>query len=307
MRLDFVDLRLFVTLTETGSLSRTAEAMSMALSAVSQRLRKMEVLYGTTLLRRHSRGITPTPAGDTLLFHARRLLAAQERLDGEMGEISHGIRREIRLCCNTVANTVFLPDVLGPFLAADPDIDIRLSERPSREIARAIEQDDADIGILDGSIVADHLTLLPFARDRLVVVTALGHPLATTSAIDFAHTLAHPFVGLSHSSAIQLFLEDMAHLQGRPLRLRVRSPNIQSQASLVGAGAGLAIMPARIARRYAPLHALHVIELRDSWASRELKLCVRDPAALPAHGRRLLDALLAAGHDKHAVSGSNKE
>ncbi|WP_028534186.1 LysR family transcriptional regulator [Paludibacterium yongneupense] len=294
MRLDFVDLRLFALLAETGSLSETALQLPMALSAASQRLKKMEELYAVRLVERHSRGVVLTPAGEVLLFHARGVLEASARLNGEMGDISRGLTREIRLLANTVASTVFLPDVLGRFLAREPDIDIRLLERPSREIVSAIEEGEADIGILDSALGVERLSLFPFARDRLVLVTPLDHELSHSLRIGFAQTLDYPFVGLSEYSAIQLFLEDMARLKGKALRHRVHTNNYQSLAGLVGSGAGLAILPSRIARRYAPLNALHVIELEDAWAIRDLKICVRDAASLPAHGRRLLDALLSA-------------
>jgi DNA-binding transcriptional LysR family regulator len=294
MRLDLVDLRLFVLLAETGSLSETALKVPMALSAVSHRLKKMEEMYGVRLVERHSRGIRLTSEGDVLLYHARSVLQACDRLTGEMGEISRGLKREIRLLANTVASTVFLPAVLGRFLAHEPDIDIRLVERPSRDIIKAIEDGEADIGIVDGALGVERMQMLPFARDRLVLVTPIGHELSRLSHVAFAQTLDHPYVGLSEYSALQQFLEEMARLKGKSLRHRVHTNNYQSLASLVASGAGLGILPSRIAQRYAPLNALHIIEFDDPWAIRDLKICVRDAASLPAHSRRLLDALLGA-------------
>ena len=306
MRLDFVDLRLFMLLAETGSLSETALDLPMALSAVSQRLKKMEELYGVKLVERHSRGIRLTGAGDVLLYHARCVMQACDRLNGEMGEISRGLTREIRLLANTVASTVFLPGVLGRFLAHEPDIDIRLEERPSRDIIKAIEDGEADIGIIDGALGVERMQMLPFARDRLVLVTPQGHDLGGATSLWFAQTLDYPYVGLSEYSALQQFLEEMARLKGKSLRHRVHTNNYQSLSSLVASGAGLAILPSRIAQHYAPLNALHVIELLDPWAIRDLKICVRDVAGLPAHSRRLLDALLGAYEGEPDMNGAGR-
>jgi DNA-binding transcriptional LysR family regulator len=294
VRLDFVDLRLFVLLAETGSLSEAALQLPTALSAASQRLKKMEELYGVRLVERHSRGIRLSSAGEVLLYHARGVLQACDRLTGEMGEISRGLTREIRLLANTVASTVFLPEVLGRFLAHEPDIDIQLLERPSRDIIKGIEDGEADIGIVDGAIGGERMSMMPFARDRLVLVTPHGHELNHASHLSFAETLDHPYVGLSEFSALQLFLDEMARMKGKALRHRVHTNNFQSLASLVASGAGLAILPSRIAHHYAPLNALQIIELDDPWAIRDLNICVRDVASLPAHSRRLLDALLSA-------------
>ncbi|MBI3145154.1 MAG: LysR family transcriptional regulator [Pseudogulbenkiania sp.] len=299
MRLDFVDLKLFTALAETGNLTEATERFPMALSAASQRLKKREGMYGVQLVERHSRGIALTHAGEVLLHHARRLLLGTEQLNGDMGLLSRGLRREIRLMANTIASNEFLPDVLGRFLAAEPELDIVLSERPSRDIVTAIEDGEADIGILDGSLGVERLTLLPFARDRLVAICGLHHPLGTATSVPFSSLLDHAFIGLTEASAMQHFVESMARRKGKTLRLRLRVSSFAAVATLVGRGAGLAILPARAARALAASHALNVVELSDPWAIRELRICVKDLDALPAQARLLLDALLAAYGGDH--------
>ncbi|MGL6069743.1 LysR substrate-binding domain-containing protein [Craterilacuibacter sp.] len=293
MRLDLVDLQFFILLAESNSLSRAAERFPMALSAASQRLKKMESIYGVRLVERHSRGISLSPAGEVLLFHARSLLQATEKMNGDMGEMSLGLPRSIRISGNTMACSVFLPDKLGRFLASEPDVDLQLSEHPSREIVGQIEQGAIDIGILDGSMAAAKLTQLPFARDRLVIIAAGRHPLASRCECQFTEVLDQPFVGLPHNSAMQCFMQDMARLKGHSLRIRVRAPNFQALASLVAEGCGLGILPAQSARQLAPLYGLGIIKLSDNWAERELKIAFRDWQALPAHARRLVEALLS--------------
>ncbi|BAK77663.1 transcriptional regulator, LysR family [Pseudogulbenkiania sp. NH8B] len=300
MRLDFIDLKLFTALAESGSLTEAAERFPMALSAASQRLKKLEDLYGVQLVERHSRGIALTHAGDVLLHHARRLLLGSEQLNGDMGRLSQGVRREIRLMANSVASNEFLPDLLGRFLAAQPELDVVLAERPSRDIVTAIEDGEADIGILDGSLGVERLPLLPFARDRLVVICGPAHPLHGTASVAFATLLDHAFVGLTETSAMQGFVESMARRKGKALRLRLRVSSFAAVATLVGRNAGLAILPARSARSLAQSHALHVVELTDPWAIRELQLCVKDIDSLPAQARLLLDALLSADHGEPA-------
>ncbi|RQW29685.1 LysR family transcriptional regulator [Rhodobacteraceae bacterium CH30] len=292
MRLDLVDLRFFLLLAESGSLSTTALRFPMALSAASQRLKKLETLYGLTLVERHSRGITLSAAGELLLAHARKLIQATDKLEDELVELGQGKCRALRICGNTMACHVFLPERLGDVLAHEPEIDLLLSEAPSHEIIGQLEQGSIDIGILDGSMGINQLSTLPFARDRLVLVCAASHTLAGRTSLKFAEALDQPFVGLSESSAMQRFLQDMARLKGSTLRIRVRMPNFQTLANMVGQGCGLGILPAKSAQQLAVLHGLRIIRLEDHWAERELKICFTDWQELPAHGQKLVKALL---------------
>jgi DNA-binding transcriptional LysR family regulator len=72
-RVDFVTLRLFRAVAESGSISKGAEACNLALSAASRRLTDFEATTGARLLERSPRGVTLTPAGHVAMQHAVRL------------------------------------------------------------------------------------------------------------------------------------------------------------------------------------------------------------------------------------------
>lgn len=62
MRLDLADLRLFIAIVDTGSITGGAANAHLALASASERLRKMEAEIGVPLLHRHARGVTMTEA-----------------------------------------------------------------------------------------------------------------------------------------------------------------------------------------------------------------------------------------------------
>ncbi len=84
MRFDLSDLRLFLSVVEAGSITHGAERMHLAIAAASTRIRNMEAALGTALLHRRRQGVQPTPAGRTLVHHARILLQQSERMHGEL-------------------------------------------------------------------------------------------------------------------------------------------------------------------------------------------------------------------------------
>ena len=87
MQFDLTDLSLFRHVVEAGSITRGAERAHLALAAASTRIRNMEKSLGAPLLRGRQ-GVAPTPAGRTLLQHARALLAQVERLREDLAAYS---------------------------------------------------------------------------------------------------------------------------------------------------------------------------------------------------------------------------
>lgn len=288
MRFDLTDLRLLLAIGDAGSLSRAAADFPIALSAASSRLRKLEHRLGLTLFLRHADGMTPTPAGRIALDQARRVIAKAGHLNQALDALAGRSRVRVRLAANTVANSTFLPQALGPFLADYPEVDLHIDECLSADILRALLAGEVDIGVLDGNLPLDGIVSLPFRHDRLVLLTPPDHPLAARGHCLFRETLSYPFVGMPTERAMQGFIEEMAVLLGTPLTMRVRAPSFSAIAQLVAQGAGLAVLPEAAARRHNKSLPAVIVALDDPWATRELRLCVRNLDALSAQARQLV-------------------
>ena len=294
MSFDLVDLRLFLHVVEAGSITRGAERVHLALAAASTRIRNMEAVLGTPLLHRERQGVQPTPAGRTLLRHARLMLQQAERMRGELGEYAQGLRGQVRLLSNTNALMEFLPEPLSLFLAAHPQVNIDLEEKLSDEIVAAIADGTADIGIVAGTVAVAGLEVFPFRVDRFVLVVAPGHALAKLDRIAFADVLDHDFIGLERTSALQRFLSEKADRIGRRIKLRVQLRSFDAICRLVSCNVGIGVVPETTAERSTSAMALHRIDLADDWALRELRIVVRREADLPLYARDLVRHLAAA-------------
>ncbi|HEY0200098.1 MAG TPA: LysR family transcriptional regulator, partial [Burkholderiaceae bacterium] len=146
-RIDLTSLQLFVAVCELGSIGRAAEREFIAASAVSKRLAELEVAVDTPLLYRHSRGVTLTPAGESLLHHARTLLFGLEKMQGELSEYADGVRGHVRIHANISAIVEFLPEDLGAFARQHPQVKIDLEEHLSPDVLAAVHEGAADLGI----------------------------------------------------------------------------------------------------------------------------------------------------------------
>ena len=293
MKFDLTDLRLFCDIVDAGSITAGAEKSALALAAASTRVRGMEQSLGAALLVRSRQGVTPTPAGLTLLRHARTMLAQGARLREDLGAFADGASGEVRLLANTNALTEFLPEALSLFLADHPHVSVDLEERLSDEIVGLVAEGAADIGIVAGTVDVGALATYPFRSDRFVVVTAADHPLAGRPSVGFAQVLDYDFVGLDRTSSLQRFLGTKAAREGRPLRLRVQLRSFDAVCRLVECGVGVGVVPATTAARAARTMRLGVAHLSDDWAIRDLTIVVRAEVELRPYAKALVESLRA--------------
>jgi DNA-binding transcriptional LysR family regulator len=294
--LDLVTLRVFKAAVEERSLARAAEREHLALSALSRRIADMEARLGTTLLRRHDRGVEPTAAGEVLLRHLGPLFDLLDRAFADVEAFAAGARGHVRLHANISAVSGFLPTALTGFLAANPGIEVSLEERFTADILHAVRTGAADLGLGSGTVrgAPPELQLIPWREDRLVAVLPADHPLAAHSGpVRFAELAAEPFVGLSPGSALQQLYRREAEALGLRLRERISVASFDGARRMVEAGLGMAILPDSGAEPRATKTGIVVRPLDEPWAARPLTLCVRrDPETLPAAARLLAAHLL---------------
>lgn len=293
MRFDLTDLRLFLNIAETGSITAGAGRSYLALASASARIQGMEQALGVALLTRERRGVHPTPAGQALVNHARLILDQVERMRGELGEYAKGLKGQVRLLANTSSLSEFLPDALSDFLAGHPNVNVDLEELPSADIVAAIRDGHGDIGIVADSVDMAGLETFPFRLDQLVLVVARDRNLGITGKVAFGELLDQEFIGLAEGSALQSWLDGHAARAGRRLKFRVRLKSFISICRLVERDVGISIIPATAAKRYLPSMAIRIVELADPWALRRLTICVRRFGDLATHAQQLVRHLEA--------------
>jgi DNA-binding transcriptional LysR family regulator len=296
MRFDLVDLQLFLHVVEAGSITGGATRAHLSLASASERIHGMEDALGVPLLLRGRRGVTPTQAGEALVRHARLVFQQLQRMRAELGDHAQGLKGTVRLMCNTAALSEYLPDALTGFLARHPHVDIDLAERPSHEVAKAVRDGAADLGILSDAVDLSQLESYPFRLDRLVAVATpeLAHLLSPDGRpVDFVRLLDFDHVGLAGDSALFNYLELQARRLGRSLHARVRVRSFDAICRMVEGGVGIAIVPEPAARRCAQTMAIAAMALVDGWALRQLAVCVKRFDDLPRHAQQLVDALRA--------------
>ncbi|MDB5962969.1 MAG: LysR family transcriptional regulator [Massilia sp.] len=294
MLFDLTDLRLFIFVAELKSLTRAAERMHLSLAAASNRMKELESRFGMRLLYRENKGVLLSPAGEMLLAHAQQFMQQLELLKGDMQQYNNGIKGHIRIFANTTAVTEFMPQVLGKFLTAHPHVNVSLEERLNHDIVRGVQEGTADIGVAAGAVQGQGLEIINFSTDRLVLATAIDHPLAKSGNVSFAETLAYPHIGLHEGSTLQHFLNRLVSDSGENLNLRIQVRGFEAMCRMVEADVGVAILPQSSASRHSQSMKLAVLELSEPWAVRERSVITQKLERLPAYARELVELIRAS-------------
>jgi DNA-binding transcriptional LysR family regulator len=290
-RLDLTTLQLFLAVFEEGTLTRAAEREAIAVSAASKRLLELEQAVGAALFERKARGMALTPAGETLLHHARRVLRDVENIGIELAGHASGVRGYVRMMANLSAIVEFLPEDLRAFSSVHEQIKIDLEERPSGGIVEGVADSLVDLGICSGDADTRGLETAHYRHDRLALVMPGDHPLAKRASIAFAQTLDFDHIGLHSASSINQRTHLAARQAGRALRLRIHVPGFDAVCRMVQAGMGVGVLPMQVFEAMGRQLGLAAVALDDDWAARSLVIVVRDSDALSPVSRLLFDHL----------------
>jgi len=290
-RLDLTTLQLFLAVFEEGTLTRAAEREAIAVSAASKRLLELEQAVGAVLFERKARGMQLTPAGETLLHHARRVLRDVENIGIELAEHASGVRGYVRMMANLSAIVEFLPEDLRAFSSVHDQIKIDLGERPSGGIVEGVADSLVDLGICSGDADTRGLESAHYRHDRLALVMPGDHPLVQRASVAFAETLDFDHIGLHSASSINMRTHLAARQAGRALRLRIHVPGFDAVCRMVQAGMGVGVLPLQVFEAMGRQLGLAAVPLDDEWAARSLVIVVRDSDALSPVSRLLFEHL----------------
>ncbi|MEP7295814.1 MAG: LysR substrate-binding domain-containing protein, partial [Burkholderiales bacterium] len=165
----------------------------------------------------------------------------------------------------------------------------------SHDIVRSVSEGKIDIGIgiVSGFERTEALEVIPYRRDRLVLVVPPQHPMAQVPEVSFADTLAFDHIGLAEGSALRAFLQRICDELHRTLQLRIEVSNFEAACRMVAAGVGVGVMPESAARRHALAMPIVIVPLQDAWSLRAMHVCVRSLAALPGFAQDLVALLVA--------------
>lgn len=236
-------LRVFVTVVETGSFSAASRHLNRAQSAVTYAVQKLEEQVGGDLFDRTAYRPSLSDGGRILLPQARRILEDVVRFRASARQITRGLEAEVRLLISSAVPMTLLTPALADFHDAFPSVQLRLTVQQfsmaSGRDAPGIKAGEGDIRILYDMMLPDLLERFPIATIKLVAVAAAAHPLAQAEV---------PLEEIDLQDKLQIVLsevrEAVAGEDRRVVALNVwRVTDPAAQYGLIAAGVGWGSLP----------------------------------------------------------------
>lgn len=288
MRFELTDLRVFVAIADAKSVTAGASEVHLTAPSASYRLKNLEQAMGVPLFRRTQKGMSLTPAGETVLRYARSILGNVQSLQSAMSRHTERVEGHIRLFAHA-GSLNRLSAVLARYLVAFPNVSVDVEERLSDDVVKAVRDGFADIGLVAGPLQIDDLEAVSYGRDELVVVIPPRHPLGLHESIRLQTALDHDWVGNGRKSMIYLYLEQMAARVGIAPRVRVHVHSSAAVLQCVQEGVGIAMLHRSYVRPAVEQGLVETVELDEDWAPRELRAVVRRLEELPSFARELVN------------------
>ena len=172
-------VQVLLQLAELGSVQRTADAIGMTQSSVTQSLAYVERLLEMPLFHRHPKGVRPTPACLDLLAVAHQIMAGLATGAEAMAARHNAGQGMVRLYASGAAIHGLLIPALDDFNAQHPGIVVQLQEAEREDLLMAATSALADIVVCRRpAVVPAGWRYEALVEDHLVVVCAPRHPMA---------------------------------------------------------------------------------------------------------------------------------
>ncbi len=250
MNIEMRHLRYFVAVAEDASFTAAAQRVHVAQQVLSTQIRQLEDAIGAELLRRTSRGVVLTPAGEAFLGLARETLASLDRGVEAARNAARLVSGRLSVGLQAATGGAARTRVLGAFERAYPQVSVSLLTYDLAQPAAGLLDRSSDVALLRPPVAAPGIAVELISEERRVFVLPARHSLASRSVLDLADVAGLPWI------AAPLATDGCEPSRWRDDWLAVPRPGgdvpiiggvartIEEWRELIAAGRGISLCPA---------------------------------------------------------------
>ena len=233
-------LRYLEAVARHRSFTRAALEMHIAQSALSQQVSRLERELGVELLRRTTRRVAVTEAGELVLARARRALAEVDGVRADLDALQGLVRGTLRLGGVPPVGPVHPAVLIAEFSRAHPGVAITVREDAAFTLLGQLRDGGLDLVMaLVEPDAFDGLEGVRLRDEELVLVAARDHPLAHAKRVPVERLDGEPLVAYATESALRNALLELAP-GGRVV---AEANDHETLKELTARGLGVALMP----------------------------------------------------------------
>ncbi|MFP4323569.1 MAG: LysR family transcriptional regulator [Anaerolineales bacterium] len=273
--LSLYKLEIFAMVVRMGSFSAAAERLLMTQSAVSQHILDLEQTLGTQLFRRGRRGVTLTPAGETLYGYTQdilRLVAEAETAVTTPENLTDG---SITIGATPGVGVYILPNWLQSFRQEYPQFTTHLKTDITPHILEQVRDHRLALGFVEGELddkLPETLGVLTLQALSMHVIVGRDHPWWGKEAVSADALNDQAFISRQPNSQTRAWLGKLAAQHRLNLRIVAEFDNLESIKRAVCTGMGIAILPDYVVEMEVQQGRLATLGVSDLLLERTLKM-----------------------------------
>lgn len=250
--------RYFVAVAESGSVAAASRVLNIAQSAVTKSMQELEDELGRRLFERSPRGMLLTPEGHRFLASAHKVLASVAEATRERGDAGSGLAGTLAVGVTSLVAGYYLSELFSRYRRSCPRVEVLVVEDTPRFLEHLLINGELDVAIMLSNALNEPQALVAetLTRSPSRVWLASDHPLTQQAELTLADCAGCEHIVLDADRIDELMAAVWARLQLRR-RSILRTSSLEAVRSLVGAGAGIAVLPDFLYRPWT-LDAEHV-------------------------------------------------
>jgi DNA-binding transcriptional LysR family regulator len=297
-------LLLLVALADEGNIHRASEMLRMAQPGASKLLKDLEDMLGVELFERHSRGMRPTWYGESLIRHARMVLATLDDAGDELESLKAGRFGRVGVGTVTSPGVSLLPAAISLAKREQPHLQITVHIETSDVLLERLGRGELDMVI--GRVLERHDTsLLHFERlgmEPVCVIARPGHPLLSAQNLSLERLAQAQWVLPPEGSVLRHPFDQMfrhAGLAGP--QVTVESAAILFITKMLQTSDFIAVVAAEIARYYQEHGMVSILPVQLPCEMDAFGLITRTDRLLSPAANKVLRALRETASSRYGV------
>ena len=268
-------LKVFCTVAETKSFSKTSEIIHLTQPAVSLQIQALEEMYETKLFDRSSSKVTLTPAGEVLYKYAKDILALYVSAEKVIGEMTGLVKGSIAIGAGSTIGNYLLPSVISDFRKAHPKIKVNLFVANMQRVIELLNAGNISLGLVEGDVKRQKMVVEKLISDELLVIVPTHHPWSKRKDVSVAELIDEPFILREAGSGTRQTIEKFFARHGiTPQNMKVSMVLGSTQAikEAVENGLGVSIISRWSARKELRFGTLHTLNFKEEKMVRNFSL-----------------------------------
>jgi len=270
-------LKVFCTVAETKSFSKTSEIIHLTQPAVSLQIQALEEKYETKLFDRSSSTVTLTTAGETLYKYAKEILALYSSAGKAIGKQTGILKGSLTIGAGSNIGNYILPTVITEFRNTHPKMKIYLLVSNTKRVIELLNSGNIDLGLVEGDVSRQKITVKKLLSDELLLIVPPEHPWAKKKDVPISELVKEPFIFREAGSGTRQIIEKFFGRHGiTPHDMKVSTILGSTEAikDAVENGLGVSIISRWAARKENKYGTLCLLGIKEEKMVRDFSLVV---------------------------------